>query len=314
MSGVRPRVMSSFHPTLSLADLEAWPATQIGVGLFGHPVAHSLSPVIHTAALAALARDDAQFAAWRYAKFDIAPEDLARALQVAHAKGFRGLNFTTPHKEAVLDHAESADAFTRAASAANTFVRTESGWRASNTDGGGLSDALRADLGVELRGRDVILLGAGGAARAAAVQCLRDQVASLWIGNRGRERLDALLAHLAPFAAGAAVRGFVFEQPDVALPAGAVVINATAAGLRDATTAPVDLRRWPRPAVVYEMIYTPPVTALLRQAAELEIAHANGLGMLVFQGARALALWTGRPVSADAMRAELTAANSEVRT
>ncbi|MBA4137414.1 MAG: shikimate dehydrogenase [Opitutus sp.] len=294
--------MSSFHPTLSLADLEAWPATQVGVGLFGHPVAHSLSPVIHTAALAALACEDAQFAAWRYAKFDIAPEDLGHALLVAHAKGFRGLNFTTPHKEIVLDHAESADAFTRAASAANTLVRTETGWRASNTDGGGLSDALRADLGVELRGRDVILLGAGGAARAAAVQCLRDQVASLWIGNRGRERLDALLAHLAPLASGAGLHGFVFAQPDSTLPANAIVINATAAGLRDASQSPVDLHRLPRPAVVYEMIYNPPVTALLRQAAELGIVHANGLGMLVFQGARSLAMWTGKDGPADVMR------------
>jgi shikimate dehydrogenase len=303
--------MSSSHPTLSLADLEAWPAAQIGVGLFGHPVAHSLSPAIHNAALAALAREDASFAAWRYAKFDIAPEDLGRALRVAHAKGFRGLNFTIPHKEAVLDHAESADAFTRAASAANTLVRTATGWRAANTDGGGLSDALRADLGVELRGRDVILLGAGGAARAAAVQCLDEKVASLWIGNRGRERLDALLAHLAPLATAAAVRGFVFDRPDAALPPNAVVINATAAGLHEATQAPVDLRRLPRPAVVYEMIYNPPVTALLRQAAELGIAHANGLGMLVFQGARSLAMWTERPVFAALMREAAAAALQE---
>jgi shikimate dehydrogenase len=299
--------MSSRYPTLSLADLEAWPSAEIGVGLFGHPVAHSLSPVIHNAALAALAHADAQFAAWRYAKFDIAPADLGRALALAQAKGFRGLNFTTPHKEAVLAHVESADAFTRAASAANTLVRTAAGWRASNTDGGGLSDALRLDLGVELRGRDVILLGAGGAARAAAVQCLRDGVAALWIGNRGRERLDALLAHLAPLAAGADVRGFTFDRLDAELPSGAVVINATAAGLRDAVTAPVDLRQLPRPAVVYEMIYNPPMTALLRQAAALGLAHANGLGMLVFQGARSLALWTGREVSADVMKRALTA-------
>lgn len=299
--------MPSHPPTLSLADLDAWPATETGVGLFGHPVAHSFSPVIHNAALRALARAEPQFAAWRYAKFDIAPPDLARALRLAHARGFRGLNFTTPHKEAVLDHAESADAFARAASAANTLVRTATGWRASNTDGGGLSDALRADLGVELRGRDVILLGAGGAARAAAVQCLRDQAATLWIGNRGRERLDALLAHLAPLAGGTAVRGFVFEGLDAALPAGAIVINATAAGLRDATAAPVDLRRLPRPAVVYEMIYNPPVTALLRQAAELGLPHANGLGMLVFQGARSLALWTGRDVPVEAMKQALAA-------
>src|SRR4029077_5356235 len=90
------------------------------------------------------------------------------------------------------------------ASATNTLVRTATGWRASNTDSGGLADALRSELGVELRGTPVILLGAGGAARAAAVQCLRDKVASLWIGNRGTGRLGGLLTHLAPLAGGGA--------------------------------------------------------------------------------------------------------------
>src|SRR4029077_8103856 len=99
------------------------------------------------------------------------------------------------------------------ASATNTLVRTATGWRASNTDSGGLADALRTELGVELRGTHVILLGAGGAARAAAVQCLRDKAASLWIGNRGAERLAALLAHLAPLAGDVPVHGFPFSAP-----------------------------------------------------------------------------------------------------
>ncbi|MBA3850188.1 MAG: shikimate dehydrogenase [Opitutus sp.] len=297
--------MPSRHSTLTLADLENWPDAHVGVGLFGFPVSHSLSPVIHGAALADLATREAPFAAWRYAKFEIAPEDLGAALRRAHAKGFRGLNLTIPHKEAVLAHVESADDFSRAASAANTLVRTPTGWRATNTDGGGMIDALRADLGVGLRGRDVILLGAGGAARAAALQCLLEGVCSLWIGNRGRARLAALLAHLAPLTGGTPVQGFSFDQPDELLPAGAVVINATAAGLAKDGAAPVDLRKMPRPAVVFEMAYNPPVTALLRDAAALGLPHANGLGMLAHQGARSLALWTERPIDAGIMRAAL---------
>jgi shikimate dehydrogenase len=305
--------MSSSHPTLTLADLENWPAALVGVGLLGFPVSHSLSPVMHNAALAALATQDPHFAAWRYAKFEIAPADLARALQTAHAKGFRGLNITIPHKEAVFAHAESADDFTRSAGAGNTLIRTSTGWRASNTDGGGLTDALRAELGLELRNRDVILLGAGGAARAAAVQCLQAGARSLWIGNRGRGRLDALLTHLAPLAGNASLHGFVFEDPDALrrAPGDSVVVNATSSGLASDGAAPIDLRRTLRPAAVYEMIYNPPVTALLRDAAALGVPHANGLGMLVFQGARSLAMWTGREVPADVMMRALREARGD---
>lgn len=300
--------MSSPNPTYQLSDLAQWPTDRVSVGLFGHPVSHSLSPIIHNAALADLARTDPQFAAWSYAKFEIAPADLGPALQLAHAKGFRGLNITIPHKEAVFAHAESADDFTRAAGAANTLVRTTTGWHASNTDGGGLTDALQAELGLTLDGHDVILLGAGGAARATALQCLRAGARSLWIGNRGRDRLDALLSHLAPLAGATPVRGFQFSQPDPALPAGAVILNATSAGLAQDAAPPVDLRTFPRPAAVYEMTYNPPVTPLLRDAAALGLPRANGLGMLVCQGARSLSMWTGRAVPVAIMRDALLSA------
>lgn len=313
MNGRAVRPMSSRYPTLTLADLENWPDAHVGVGLFGFPVSHSLSPVIHNAALADLAARDAQFGTWRYAKFEVPPEQLGVALRLAHAKGFRGLNLTLPHKEAALAHVETADDFTRAARAGNTLVRTPSGWRAANTDGGGMTDALRAELGVELRGRDAILLGAGGAARAAALQCLQEGVRSLWIGNRSRERLDTLLADLAPLAGGTPLRGFLFGAPPGDLPRESIVLNATSAGLVPDAAAPVDLRKFPRPAVVYEMSYNPPVTALLRDAAALGLPHVNGLGMLVFQGARSLSLWTGQPASAEVMRAALLAARGETK-
>ena len=306
--------MSSRYPTLTLADLENWPTAHVGVGLFGFPVSHSLSPVIHNAALADLTTRDAQFGAWCYAKFEIAPEQLGAALRLAHAKGFRGLNITIPHKEAILAHVETADDFTRAARAGNTLTRTPTGWSASNTDGGGMTDALRAELGLELRGRDAILLGAGGASRAAALQCLREGVRSLWIGNRSRERLDALLADLTPLAGATPLRGFLFAAPPDDLPRDAVVINATSAGLVKDAAAPVDLRKLPRPAAVYEMSYNPPVTALLRDAAALGVPHVNGLGMLVFQGARSLSRWTGASVSAEVMRAALLAARGELKS
>lgn len=290
--------MSGHHPTLKPADLDTWPAGCTGLALLGQPVAHSLSPVIHNAALAELARSDPAYGAWKHVKIEVAPDELAGVLARLHQLGFAGMNLTVPHKEHVLDLVEGADAFARAAGAANTLLRTDTGWRAANTDGGGLADALEQDLGVTLAGRDVILLGAGGAARAAAVQCLRDRVASLAIGNRSPGRLAELLDHLAPFAGDVALRGFDTATPPDDLPAGALVINATTLGLKPDDPAPIDLQRIPAPAHVYDMTYNPPVTALLRQAAALGLPHAHGLTMLVQQGARSLALWTGRPAPA----------------
>ncbi|MDP2139074.1 MAG: shikimate dehydrogenase [Candidatus Didemnitutus sp.] len=282
--------------TRTLTELATEPGPQVGLGLLGFPVSHSISPAMHNAALAMLARDEVRFGTWRYEKFSVAPGELAQVLPVLHAKGFVGLNLTVPHKEAVLDHVEAVDEFVRAAGAANTLVRTETGWRATNTDGGGLTDALKAEFNLSLAGRNVILLGAGGAARAAAAQCLRHAVASLWIYNRSRDRLALLLNQLRPHAGAVPLHGFTGGNFPDDLPTGALVINATTLGLKKGDPSPLDLRRVPLPGHVYDMIYNPPATPLLQQAAALAIPRANGLSMLVHQGARSLALWTGRPV------------------
>lgn len=287
--------MSRSDSTRTLTELATEPGPRVGLGLLGFPVSHSLSPAMHNAALAILARNEVRFGTWRYEKFSVAPNELAHVLPVLHSKGFVGLNLTVPHKEAVLDHVEAVDEFVLAAGAANTLMRTETGWRATNTDGGGLADALKAEFNLSLAGRDVILLGAGGAARAAAAQCLRHAAASLWIYNRSRDRLALLLDHLRPHAGAVPLLGFHSGEFPDDLPAGALVINATTLGLKKEDPAPLDLRRIPLPSHVYDMIYNPPATSLLQQAAALAIPHANGLSMLVHQGARSFALWTGRP-------------------
>ena len=292
----------------TLADLDAWSFAGPALAVIGRPVAHSLSPAIHNAALAEMAKTQPKFAGWRYFKFDIAPAELPTALSLFHKNRFHGLNLTVPHKSLAVDHLITSDAFVRAAGAANTLSYTESGWRGANTDGYGLATALREELGMELAGADIILLGAGGAARGAAVECLRAHGASLWIGNRTASTLEALLLNLQMFAGATAVRGFDLGHPPPGLPAGATVINATSLGLSPADAAPIDLKKIPRPARVYDMIYRPPQTALLRQAAELGIAHANGLSMLIHQGARSLEIWSGATVPVPVMQAAAHAA------
>jgi shikimate dehydrogenase len=273
--------------------------------VIGHPISHSLSPVMHNAALAAMASNDPSFEGWRYDAFDVEPGELAEALGRMAALGFRGVNLTVPHKVLAASLVQNLDPFAREAGAANTLLHDGSGWKGFNTDGYGLATAIREELGMELRGTPVVLLGAGGAARGAAVECLRSGCAGLWIVNRTRANLDSLLAHLAPLAGKVPVRRMEGWSLVEGLAKGAVVINATSAGLRAEDSVPADLSALPGIAAVFDMIYNPPSTRLLKQARALGLPCANGLGMLVHQGAKALEIWTGVPASetAPTMRA-----------
>jgi shikimate dehydrogenase len=263
---------------------------------------------MQNAALAAMARTDPRFATWKYFMFDVPPGDLPEALRRFHEKKFLGLNLTVPHKVIAFPHVVAVDESARPIGAVNTLRWTPAGYTGHNTDGHGLEHGVREDLGLELAGAHVLLLGAGGAARSAAVACLRLGCAALWIGNRTRANLDALLAVLRPLAGGIPLHGFDPAAPSAGLPAGALVINATSAGLHAGDSPPVDLARLPRPAGVYDMIYNPPVTPLRRAAAALGVPSANGLSMLVHQGAKSLELWSGAPVPVETMRSAARAA------
>lgn len=288
-----------------MPDLARWPHAGTGLAVIGHPIGHSVSPQMHNAALAGLAGTDVRYAAWRYHAFDIAPSDLPAALDRMGALGFRGINLTVPHKVLAMELVSRADREAADAGAVNTLLREGDGWFGTNTDGYGLSAGIREDLGIALAGSPVVILGAGGAARAAAAECLRAGCAELWIANRTRKRLESLLERITPLAKGIPVRALDPGRRPAGLAKGALVINATSAGLREGEPAPADLALFPGLAAVYDMIYNPPATRLLGQARELGIPGANGLGMLVHQGAKSLEIWTGVSAAetAPAMRA-----------
>lgn len=295
--------------TYTLADLAAWSRPGVSLAVLGFPIKHSISPAMHNAALAEMSAQSPAFAGWCYFRFEVPPEELPRALALLHEKKFRGVNLTLPHKILAVAQIAAIDPAARPVGAVNTLHWRADGWEGFNTDGHGLASGLREDLGVELAGSDVILLGAGGAARGAAVECLQRGVRSLWLANRTRANLDALLAQLAPLAGAATLRGFApAEAAAAGLPAGAVVVNATSAGLKAADPLPIDLAALPSPHAVYDMIYNPAETALLAAARALRLPAANGLSMLVHQGARALEIWTGAPVPVRAMAAAARAA------
>ena len=296
--------------TYTLADLETWSRIHSGTSLavLGHPIGHSISPQMHNSALAKLAERDARFSSWRYFRFDLKPEELPRALPCFMKAGFVGLNLTLPHKIKALECADIVVGMeARGVGAVNTLHVEDGVWIGYNTDGYGLSEGMREDLHITLEGSHVILIGAGGAARSAAVASLLRNVASLGIGNRTPANLESLVSHLSRLDAynlAASKRVYTFNPMALELtrfPSCAIVVNATSAGLKAEDPLPVDLGGLPAPRAVYDMIYNPAETALLAAARQRGIPTANGLSMLVHQGARALEIWTGGAVPVDAM-------------
>ena len=302
--------MPDSPPVLTLSDLDQWSFAGTALAVLGQPIKHSISPALHHAALAEMARQDARFSTWRYFRFEVTPAELPQALLLLHAKKFLGLNLTVPHKILAVDQLAAIDPRAKPVGAVNTLRWTPDGWQGFNTDGYGLAEGLKEDLGCTLAGSHIVLLGAGGAARGAAVECLQQGCASLAIGNRTPENLRMLLAILRPLAGQIPLHGFTTDAPPADLPAGSIVINATSAGLRETDAVPMDLAKIKAPLGVYDMIYNPPQTGLLRAAAALQWPRANGLSMLVHQAAKALEIWSGVDVPVAAMRAAAQSAMS----
>ncbi len=251
--------------------------------VIGNPVAHSKSPQIHAAFAAATGQ------AMTYERL-LAPLDgFDAAVHAFAAQGGQGLNVTVPFKLQAFALARTASDRALAAGACNTLKRDGAGWYADNTDGAGIVHDLVQNLGVALAGRDVLVLGAGGAARGILLPLFAQQPRSVTICNRTMTKADALAT---TFAA----RGPVHATSPAALVGTDfdVVINATSAGLRADVGLP-----WPaglfRPqAFAYDMIYGDVDTAFLRWARAHGATHgADGLGMLVEQAAESFMLWRG---------------------
>lgn len=288
-----------------LADIEAgrFPSTPLAV--VGHPIKHSLSPVMHNAALAQMRRTNPKFDDWCYYKFDIEPQRLPEALMKFHACGFVGLNLTVPHKVEAVPYVAGLERNAKLMGAVNTLKRKAVGYHGYNTDGYGLAQCLLKNLNVRFKDSDIILLGAGGAARGAAVEALLSGCRSLWIGNRNQQRLGDLLDDLIPLAKGDQLHGFEINNPPAELPRDGVLINATSLGLKDTDPAPISLDSFRSDLRVMDMVYNPPETTLIKQARSRTMFTSNGLDMLIHQGAKALEIWSEATVPVQAMEEAL---------
>lgn len=253
------------------------------VGIIGWPLTTTFSPAMHNAAFQALGMD------WVYDKMAIPPDITRLGILEPQRHGYVGINVTIPHKEEALRYIMPDD-LARAVGAVNTIdLRTMTG---TNTDVGGFITDLKAN-GVELSGKRVLVLGAGGAARAAVVG-LTGAGASVVVVNRTLDRARAMVANLSlanlMLKAEALTLDEAVESGDIDL-----IVNSTSAGMYPN----VDETPWvhgvpfPQGVTVYDMIYRPAQTRLMRQAEEHGGRGIGGLGMLVYQGAAAFKLWTG---------------------
>jgi len=285
----------------SIEDLDNWPSSGISLAVVGHPVKHSLSPPMHNAAIEALAETDHRFKNWTYYKFDIEPDRLQEALPKFHARGFLGINLTVPHKIIATQFVSIGEKEVELSGACNTLLKSENGYTGFNTDLYGMIQAIETEFSIHLKNREVILLGAGGAARAAAIACAQAGVNKLTLANRTLSKLDTIIESLEkledkPTVKTCQLPGNLPFDSDAPL-----VINATSLGLNPNDPAPADLSQFPSSTLIFDMIYNPAQTTLLKQAEARGMLTANGLGMLVFQGERSLQIWSNTDPSTAIM-------------
>jgi len=267
-------------------------------GVIGDPIEHTMSPVMHNAAFKKLGLD------YIYIPFRVRAEELAQAVEGIRALNIRGLNVTIPHKVAILSMLDGLDPVAEKIGAVNTIVNNDGNLRGYNTDASGFLRAL-LERGVEPEGKHIVILGAGGASRAISY-ILAERGAHLTILNRQLE-LDwaEALAELISedFEMEVRVLELGFENLAAALAGADILINATSVGMSpNSEETPVPARLLKPELVVFDIVYNPIRTRLLKEAEAAGARTIVGVDMLAWQGALAFEKWTEQPAPFDLMR------------
>jgi shikimate dehydrogenase len=295
-----PEFKTELH--LDLESLREYEHAGPSLAVVGYPIHHSLSPVFQNAALRVIAQHEPQFSDWVYHRIEAPVEQLGEVIALCQNKGFRGLNLTLPHKVEALKWVDRVDGLAAKMGAVNTLVFESGESHAFNTDGYGLSKAVKEQLKLSFADRPVLVIGAGGAARAAAIQCLSEGCECLGVCNRSPDRLRELIRDLrSAFPKSVAIEAL---GPEDAFPErmdGAIAIQATSLGLKPEDGLPVPDPWVARFSAVYDMVYGRHTTSMVRHANACGIRASDGIPMLVYQGARAFSLWTGREAPIAAM-------------
>jgi shikimate dehydrogenase len=299
----------------TLADLEKWSDIArdvdppIRLGVFGDPVAHSLSPQMQNAALRTFEIN------MQYARFHIRANELRSALRFLRELDFVGINLTVPHKIAGLAQIDMADESASRCGAVNTLRLHENKLIGSNTDAEGFSRAVRSEFSIDLRDLRVMILGAGGGTgHAIAWQCALENCERLVLVNRTLAKTNAIVERLRPFFAEPRVLGPVARLEAVPWDESVVraqladidlIVNTTPLGMNPSDPAPIPARLLAPHHIVFDCVYRQSKTALLRAADEAGARGANGLSMLLHQGALSFSIWFDREAPINAMHSAI---------
>ncbi len=290
----------------TLADLERWSEITrnvdppIRLGVFGDPVAHSLSPQMQNAALRAFEIN------MQYARFHIRANELRSALRFLRELDFVGINLTVPHKIAGLTQIDVVDESVSRCGAVNTVSLHDKKLVGSNTDAEGFSRAVRSEFSIDLRDLRVMILGAGGGTgHAIAWQCALENCERLVLVNRTLAKTSAIVERLRRFFAEPRVLGPVARLEAVRWDETAIRAQLADIDLIVNDPAPIPARLLAPHHIVFDCVYRPSKTALLRAADEAGARGANGLSMLLHQGALSFSVWFNREAPIEAMRSAI---------
>ena len=287
--------------------------------VYGQPIKHSASPAMHTHAIAKLGLN------WQYLALEVPSEELGKAIEKAKTERYIGLNLTVPHKILAMDMVDILDDSANKWGAVNTIcfeVKNENNvWtplgqmtnfhhgelraKGYNTDADGIALALKEDLGLKLMGLTVLFLGAGGAGRVAALKLAEEKVAQLYLVNRTSSKSEELAAEINTRYPSTSVSvGYPKKIPGKI----DLVLNSTSLGLNKNDPLPIDESKFSlgNTKSVFDMIYNPAATKLLEKAKAAGCNTSNGLGMLLWQGVKALEIWSGQTAPVEVMRNALT--------
>lgn len=264
--------------------------------LLGHPVGHSFSPCMQNAAFQARQLDAA------YLALDVPPNLLGKTLEVLTGLGWGGLNLTIPHKERVLDHLTRCDDSARLLGAVNTVLFTPEGPVGYNTDGQGFLRALDQEFAFSPEGKTVLILGLGGAGRAVALTLASQGIQRLLLANRSPGRTETLAEEVRRLFPGLAIECLDLAAAAKQAARADLIVQATSVGMRTNEPALLESSCFRSGQLVYDLIYNQTETPIMRAARQAGAHTANGLAMLLHQGACAFQLWTGCPPPIQTMR------------
>ena len=268
------------------------------VGIFGYPLAHSISPAFQQAAF------DYYSLPVRYHAWPTPPDRLEEEVRKLRDPEYLGANVTVPHKERVRAYLDDVDPWARSVGAVNTIAREDGRLIGYNTDAYGFIRSLKESGGFDPKGKKVLLLGAGGAARAAVFGLAQEYIASLTIANRTLERARSLARDVGDHIAHVTALPMSVAALEEASAHADLIVNCTSIGMSHGDAeglSPLEARLIPSSALVYDMVYNPPETPLLIEARTAGTRTLGGLPMLVYQGAASFERWTGREAPIDLM-------------